>query len=77
MLGGYFIFFSFPYSQAKLGSFFVPLSAILSEKFPTSLNFSATESTDSTEYFAVFALCDILPALCQTQHRIVNKKAVI
>lgn len=60
-----------------LGGFFVPLSAIFSEKFPTSLNFSATESTDSTEYFAVFALCDILAPLCKKRHRIVNKKAPI
>ena len=60
-----------------LAGFFVPLTAIFSEKFSANLNFSTTESTDSTEYFAVFALCDNLPALCQTQHRIVNKKAAI
>lgn len=55
----------------------MPLSVILSKKFSANLNFSATESTDSTEYFAVFAHCDILAPLCKKRHRIVNKKAVI
>ena len=60
-----------------LGGFSVPLSAIFSEKFSASFNFSATESTDSTEYFVFFAQCDILAALCQTLHGTVKQKAPI